>query len=251
MVPQYWLFSTGHTQPDATDTPRRITQPAMDAGRDDSSQMTEDRPLVGRHAAVTGAARGIGAAIATRLARLGAAVSLVGRDRAALDAQAGRIDGRTAAFAADVAVESAVADAFQAAAARFGPVDILVNNAGVAESAPFAKTDPALWQRALAVNLTGPYLCARTVVPGMLALGRGQIVNIASTSGLIPYRFVSAYVASKHGLVGLTRALALELADKASPSTRSARASPRPISPAGRSATSCAAARPRARRAPS
>ena len=174
--------------------------------------MSDSPSLAGVHAVVTGAGRGIGAAIAARLAGLGAAVSLIGRSPAPLETQAKAIGGQ--AYVADVADEALVVRAFAAAVAASGPIGILVNNAGIAESAPFGRTDPALWQRALQVNMTGPYLCTRAVLPGMLAAGQGRIVNIASTSGLIPYRFVSAYVASKHGLVGLTRALALEYADK-------------------------------------
>jgi NAD(P)-dependent dehydrogenase (short-subunit alcohol dehydrogenase family) len=170
--------------------------------------MADALPLAGIAAVVTGAARGIGAAIAAKLAALGASVSLIGRDKAALEAQAAAVGG--GAHVADVADEAQVAAAF----AAIGPVGILVNNAGIAESAPFLKTDLGMWQRALGVNMTGAYLCCRAVVPGMLAAKRGHIVNVASTSGLIPYRFVSAYVASKHGMIGLTRALALELADK-------------------------------------
>jgi NAD(P)-dependent dehydrogenase (short-subunit alcohol dehydrogenase family) len=167
-----------------------------------------DAPLAGTHAAVTGGSRGIGAAVATKLAALGAKVSLIGRGEAKLREHAARIGGQ--AFVADIADEAQVIAAF----AAIGPVGLLVNNAGLAESAPFLKTDLAMWQRALNVNMTGAYLCCRAVVPGMLAAGGGRIVNIASTSGLIPYRFVSAYVAAKHGLIGLTRALALEFAGK-------------------------------------
>jgi NAD(P)-dependent dehydrogenase (short-subunit alcohol dehydrogenase family) len=91
-------------------------------------------------------------------------------------------------------------------------VDILVNNAGQAASAPFGRTDAALWQRMLDVNLTGAYHCIQATLPGMLDLGWGRIVNVASTAGLTGYRYVAAYCAAKHGLVGLTRALALEVA---------------------------------------
>jgi NAD(P)-dependent dehydrogenase (short-subunit alcohol dehydrogenase family) len=104
----------------------------------------------------------------------------------------------------------------QQAQARFGPVNILVNNAGQASSQPFAKTDAALWQQMLNVNLTGTYHCIQAVLPGMLEAAKagtpGRIVNIASTAGLKGYAYVSAYVAAKHGVIGLTRALALELA---------------------------------------
>jgi NAD(P)-dependent dehydrogenase (short-subunit alcohol dehydrogenase family) len=118
----------------------------------------------------------------------------------------------------DVADEHAVQAAVQQAQARFGPVNILVNNAGQASSQPFAKTDAALWQQMLNVNLTGTYHCIQAVLPGMLEAAKagtpGRIVNIASTAGLKGYAYVSAYVAAKHGVVGLTKALALELARK-------------------------------------
>jgi NAD(P)-dependent dehydrogenase (short-subunit alcohol dehydrogenase family) len=104
--------------------------------------------------------------------------------------------------------------AFEQARAARGPVAILVNNAGQAESAPFGRTSLDLWQRMLAVNLTGSFLCARQALPDMLAAGRGRIVNVASTAGQKGYAYVSAYVAAKHGVIGLTRSLALEVARK-------------------------------------
>jgi NAD(P)-dependent dehydrogenase (short-subunit alcohol dehydrogenase family) len=97
---------------------------------------------------------------------------------------------------------------------RAGAVDILVNNAGQAASSPFMRTDAAMWQRMLDVNLSGAYHCIQAALPGMLDAGWGRIVNVASTAGLTGYRYVAAYCAAKHGLVGLTRALALELAAK-------------------------------------
>jgi NAD(P)-dependent dehydrogenase (short-subunit alcohol dehydrogenase family) len=106
------------------------------------------------------------------------------------------------------------ADGVAAAFARAGAVDILVNNAGQAASAPFGRTDAALWQRMLDVNLTGAYHCIQAALPGMVDKGWGRIVNVASTAGLTGYRYVAAYCAAKHGLVGLTRALALEVAAK-------------------------------------
>lgn len=175
--------------------------------------MTDPASLAGRHALVTGAGRGIGLAIVRALAAAGARVTLLGRDRA-------RVDGAAAGFAqahgvaADVSDEASVAAAFAAARERFGPVDVLVNNAGQAESAPFAKTDLALWERMLAVNLTGTFLCAREALPDMLGRGGGRIVNVASTAGLTGYAYVAAYCAAKHGVVGLTRALALETAKR-------------------------------------
>ena len=164
--------------------------------------------LQGRHALVTGAARGIGAAIARTLAEEGATLTLLGRNADALAALARELPGAHGIAVADVSDERQVREAFEAARA------VLVNNAGQAESAPFAKTSLALWQRMLAVNLTGTFLCAQAALPDMLAAGRGRIVNIASTAGQKGYAYVSAYAAAKHGVIGLTRSLALEVANK-------------------------------------
>lgn len=171
-------------------------------------------PLAGRHAVVTGAGRGIGAAIAQALAAQGASVSLMGRSPAPLQALAARMPGRHAAIAADVADEDSVRRAFAEARERLGPVTLLVNNAGQAESAPFGKTSMALWQQMLAVNLNGTFLCSQAALPDMLEAGWGRIVNVASTAGLTGYAYVSAYCAAKHGVVGLTRSLSIELARK-------------------------------------
>ena len=151
--------------------------------------------LTGRHAVVTGGSRGIGAAIVDALQSHGARVSVL---------------SRTAGIQVDVADPEAVARAFKNA----GPVDILINNAGQAASAPFGKTELALWRRMLAANLDSVFYCTQAALPGMLSAGWGRIVNIASTAGLRGYGYVSAYCAAKHGVVGLTRALALELATK-------------------------------------
>ena len=171
-------------------------------------------PFAGRHAVITGAAQGIGAAIARALAAQGASLTLMGRRIGALEALAAELPGGAAVVAVDVSDEAAVLTAFAAARAAHGPVGILVNNAGQAESALFGKTSLALWQRMLAVNLTGTFLCTQQAMPDMLAAHAGRIVNIASTAGQRGYAYVSAYVAAKHGVVGLTRALALELAKK-------------------------------------
>ena len=112
----------------------------------------------------------------------------------------------------DVTDEAKVGAGVAAARAAFGAVDVLINNAGEAPSAPFAKTDAAIWSRALAVNLTGTFLVTKAVLPDMLAKRAGRVINIASTAGLIGYAYASAYVAAKHGVIGLTRSLALELA---------------------------------------
>ena len=169
----------------------------------------------GRHALVTGAARGIGASIVRTLAADGARISLLGRQYAVLQHLADELPGGPhAVVVADVTDPNAVSAAFTHARAELGPIAILINNAGQVESAPFAKTSIELWQRMLSVNLTASFLCAQAALPDMLAAQWGRIVNIASTAGQKGYAYVSAYTAAKHGVVGLTRALALELATK-------------------------------------
>ncbi len=171
--------------------------------------------LSGQHALVTGASRGIGAVVATALAAEGARVSLLARDAQSLARLAGQLgNDRALPVAADVTDGASVRGAFAAARARFGPVHILINNAGQAASAKFTDTDEALWQRIMAVNLTGTYLCAHAAVTDMLELRYGRIVNIASIAGLRGAAYISAYVASKHAVIGLTRALALEYATR-------------------------------------
>jgi 3-hydroxybutyrate dehydrogenase len=118
------------------------------------------------------------------------------------------------AVTADVADAASVTQAFEAARRRFGPVHILINNAGQAASAKFTDTDAELWNRILGVNLTGTYLCTRAAVPDMLQAGFGRIVNIASIAGLRGAAYLTAYVTSKHAVVGFTRALALEYATR-------------------------------------
>ncbi|SHH14677.1 SDR family NAD(P)-dependent oxidoreductase [Massilia sp. CF038] len=164
------------------------------------------KALEGKHALVTGGTRGIGAAIATALRDAGARVTISGRDQPALAAAAERLGADT------VVMDVASADAVSAAFAQIGPVDILINNAGQAGSAPFGKTDGALWQRMLDVNLSGTFYCSQAALPAMLDAGWGRIVNVASTAGLVGYRYVAAYCAAKHGVIGMTRALALEVA---------------------------------------
>lgn len=179
--------------------------------------MSEGSPLLsGRHALVTGASRGIGAAIAAALAADGARVSLVGRDATRLRDVSTELGGadRAVPIVADVTQGSSVREAFATARRQLGPVHILVNNAGQAASATFANTDEALWNRLIGVNLTGTYLCTREAIPDMLQAGFGRIVNVASIAGLRGAAYVSAYVASKHAVIGLTRALALEYASR-------------------------------------
>lgn len=176
--------------------------------------------LEGRHALVTGGARGIGLACARALLARGARVTLLGRDGAALEAAVRELGGaaQTAQMVqsvqADIADEDSVRQAFAQAEAAFGPVQVLVNNAGQASSQKFERTDAALWQAMLAVNLTGTFHCMQAALPGMLAARWGRIINVASTAGLIGYAYVSAYCAAKHGVIGLTRSLALETAGK-------------------------------------
>jgi NAD(P)-dependent dehydrogenase (short-subunit alcohol dehydrogenase family) len=170
--------------------------------------------MKGRHVVVTGAARGIGAAIARAFGEAGARVTLLGRNADALAALAATLDTETAQVTADVADPAQVTRAFQEARGSFGPVHVLVNNAGQAETAPLAKVTIELWNRMLAVNLTGTMLCSQAALPDMLAAGYGRIVNIASTAALRGFRYGTAYAASKHGVLGLTRSLALEVADR-------------------------------------
>jgi 3-hydroxybutyrate dehydrogenase len=170
--------------------------------------------LKGKHAIVTGGGRGIGAAISEELARLGADVTLMGRDSATLEkcatGLAARFGVRALGIVCDVSDETSVKAAFAKSRQGFGEANILVNNAGQAEAARFAEMKRKLWDRMIAVNLTGTFLCTQQVLPEMLQAGSGRIINIASTAGLKGYSTISAYCASKHGIIGLTRALAAE-----------------------------------------
>lgn len=166
--------------------------------------------LASHHALVTGGGRGIGRAIAAGLSRAGAAVTVLGRSRRSLD-EAVAFGDAHAAVVADVADRASVNAAIAEAAAR-QPIDILIANAGAADSAPFAKSDAAMFQRMFDVNVIGVVHAAQAVLPGMKARGSGRIVAIASTAGLKGYAYVSAYSAAKHAVVGLVRSLALEVA---------------------------------------
>jgi len=165
----------------------------------------------GKHALVTGGGSGIGAAIAVALAEAGAAVTVCGRRQEALDEVCARHAGING-VPADVTDEQSVAELFDKARRATGPVDILVANAGAAESAPFARTDGDLWRRMMAVNLDGVYLTVKAAMRDLADKSWGRIVSIASTAGIKGYPYVSAYCAAKHGVVGLTRALAVETA---------------------------------------
>lgn len=169
--------------------------------------------LAGKVAIVTGAGQGIGLAICRTLAADGAALVLIGRDRARLDKAAAALPGvPTTTVSADVTDEASVKAAFAGIRARHPRIDILVNNAGQATSSPLAKMDLAHWNAMIAVNLTGTFLCTREVLPAMAKQNFGRVVNVASTAGLTGYAYASAYAAAKHGVIGFTRSVALETA---------------------------------------
>jgi NAD(P)-dependent dehydrogenase (short-subunit alcohol dehydrogenase family) len=172
--------------------------------------MVQSTELSGQHAVVTGAGAGIGLAIARSLSAAGCAVTLMGRRLEPLMAAAAGLPSARA-IACDVSDEESVATAF-AQAAEWAPIDILVNNAGAAVTAPLARTTLDQMRSMLDVNLIGPFLCCRAVLPAMQKRGGGRIITIASTSGLKGYAYTGAYCASKHAVIGMTRTLALELA---------------------------------------
>lgn len=167
--------------------------------------------LTGRHALVTGASRGIGAAIVRALSDEGAAVTLLVRDASRADTVTSGLRGEHFTVVADVTDRPGVQDAIARAVDQLGPVDILVNNAGYTESAPFQRTTPDHFERMFAVHVLGAVHATQAVLPGMIERHRGHVVNVASIAGLRGESYVSAYVAAKHALVGLTRALAREV----------------------------------------
>ena len=167
--------------------------------------------LKDKHAVITGGGTGIGAAIAAALAADGARLTLMGRRPEPLEAAAATLT-QVRGVSCDVTDPASVAVAFDKAQAALGLIDILVNNAGAAETAPFHKLDIQHWRRMMAVNLDGVFNCTRAVYDEMRGRGWGRIVNVASTASLKGYAYVSAYCAAKHGVLGLTRALALEAA---------------------------------------
>ena len=167
-----------------------------------------------RVALVTGGGRGIGRAIALRLAAEGLAVAVAARSRDQVDDTARAAGARALALMLDVTDADSIVAAVERINRELGPVDVLVNNAGVAESAQFVKTEPDFWDRHFAVNVRGPYLLTRAVLPGMLERRWGRVINVASLAGLFGSPYVTAYTASKHALVGFTRALATEVSGK-------------------------------------
>ncbi|HEY6186238.1 MAG TPA: 3-oxoacyl-ACP reductase FabG [Pyrinomonadaceae bacterium] len=175
--------------------------------------------LKDKTALITGGGRGIGRAVAFALAREGARVAVIARTQSEVRRVAAEIkeecDTEALSFACDVSDRQSISGAFAEVAKAFGRgVEILVNNAGIAESAPLLKTDDEMWQRHLNVNLSGTFYCTRAALPTMLAGGWGRIINIASIAGKTGAPYVSAYAASKHGVLGLTRSLALEVATR-------------------------------------
>jgi NAD(P)-dependent dehydrogenase (short-subunit alcohol dehydrogenase family) len=170
--------------------------------------------LANQHALVTGGGRGIGIEITQQLIVQGAKVTILGRDQESLEKLVQLYPKSCFAVSTDITDEQSVKNAFALAKKHFGPIQVLVNNAGQAESAPFMKTDVAMMQRMLNVNLIGTMLCIQAALPEMIEQQWGRIVNIASTAGITGYAYVSAYCAAKHAVVGMTRALALELSQK-------------------------------------
>src|SRR5258706_3163612 len=173
--------------------------------------------LENRLALITGGGRGIGRAVAIAFAREGASIALAARTRIQIESVADEVacefGVETLAIECDVADTDSVNRAFAHASEQFGGgPDILVNNAGIGETSPFVKTDEAMWQRHLEVNLTGTFRCTSLALPAMIERGWGRIINIASIAGKTGAPYVSAYAASKHGVLGLTRSLALEVA---------------------------------------
>jgi NAD(P)-dependent dehydrogenase (short-subunit alcohol dehydrogenase family) len=166
---------------------------------------------------VTGAGRGVGRAIACRFAADGYAVAITGRSHTHVRETAADLEGtgvEALALLCDVTSREDVARAVALTEQRLGPIDVLVNNAGIAESAPFVAMDDEMWDRTLAVNLTGTYNCMRAIAPGMFERRHGRIINIASTAARVGFPYTAAYVASKHGVLGLTRAVALEAGNR-------------------------------------
>ena len=171
------------------------------------TSVSGERPLSGKRALVTGAASGIGRAVAEHLTRLGAKVAFSDIDPTPLATLTAGLDGATA-IAADLTDPVQV----QRLAREAGPVDILVNNAGLQHVSPVESFEPEMWDRLMAVMLTAPFLLIRSLIPAMYERGWGRIINVASVHGLVASPYKAAYVSAKHGLLGLTKTVALEAA---------------------------------------
>jgi NAD(P)-dependent dehydrogenase (short-subunit alcohol dehydrogenase family) len=171
--------------------------------------------LKGKTVLVTGGGRGIGRSIALAFARAGSDVALAGRSQAALDSVAEeirRLGVKALPWSCDVTQRREVEHLKREVDGRLGAVEILVNNAGIAPAAGFLEMEDSLWEEVLRVNLTGTYNCCKVFLPQMVTSGWGRIINIASTVAKVAYSHISAYVTSKHAVLGLTRALAVEMA---------------------------------------
>lgn len=173
--------------------------------------------LLGKTALITGGGRGIGQACAIALAKAGAQVAVAARSSNQIEQVAKEIEalGRPAlAITIDVSKTSSVESAFQQLTEKWGGCDILVNNAGIAASAPITKCSEELWSEIMEINLNGVFRCMKMALPSMLARGWGRIINIASIAGKAGAPYISAYAASKHGVLGLTKAAAQDVANK-------------------------------------
>jgi len=171
--------------------------------------------LNGKSALITGGGRGIGRAIALEFARNGASVAVAGRTAEQVEQVAAEIGSNAIALGCDVSDPESVGRMFSRMRERFGDADILVNNAGIAESATLVNTTDELWHRHLAINLSGTFYCTRAALPGMLKKGWGRVINVASIAGKTGAPYIAAYSASKHGVMGLTRSIALEISTTA------------------------------------
>jgi len=172
---------------------------------------TQQQHLFGKHVLITGASRGIGAAIADAFDRHGVKLSLLGRTETTLEEKCGTLN-QGLPIVADVTQEQTLVDAFETARKHHGPIDILINNAGGAVAKPFLKTSWTHWQNEIQLNLTSVFLCTQLAISDMQKQNWGRVINIASTAGQKGYPYVSSYCAAKHGVIGFTRALAHEFA---------------------------------------
>ena len=168
--------------------------------------------LNGKTALITGGGRGIGRAIALAFARAGARITVAARTAEQVERVAAEIGNNAIALVCDVSDPESVARMFSEMRERAGDADILVNNAGLAESATLVTTTDELWHRHLAINLSGTFYCTRAALPAMLKNGWGRVINIASIAAKTGAPYIAAYAASKHGVLGLTRCVALEVA---------------------------------------
>ena len=175
--------------------------------------MSNSNALAGKHAFITGGGHGIGGASAEALAAHGAKLTLTGRNMEKLEQMAAKLPGAEVRQL-DVTDEAAVKRVFTEAAQSLGPVAILINNSGIADTAPFLRTSSDMMRRLMEVNLIGTHTSTQQVLEGMIDAGWGRIVNISSLAGLSGQPYITAYCASKHAVIGLTRTLALEVVKK-------------------------------------